>query len=1314
MSTPLLSDRQRAALRDFTKAAADRARAEVDIEVAFQAAQEAAEAELQQKTNAIQAEFNARQEGAVQEFQAASQELTTRFEEAYNSAARDLTAARVKAASRHDADREKTEADFKETSWTVATVLEADRKVAKDQLVERQRYVGTTLQQIETLHDQAVALLTGWQLEAVLARLKGTAQPVGEGEDLFAALQRCGEVVEASLAGLRKLFIPRLLGGHRLTVLVLAGWLALLAPAFLMDKWYYWLAAVSGAAVSIGVALHAWLWATLRAQAVKLYAPLRQAYLSAGPLQKRCLEEAQADYRRQIERARRRKEEAEQQAVAEREKKLREATTQRDTVLRQAEERHQPVIDKATRQRDLELRKAEAKYQRLMADSNARQQREQRAATERHAGLLQETNNTHARDWQALVGRWRQALAEFNKALGEVNAECRRLFPAWEDPSWQPARLVPGGIPFGTLEIGPELIPFAVPRDERLRSLQPPRLESPALLSFPEHGSLLLKAEGEGRAIAVRTLQAVMLRCLTAVPPGKVRFTIIDPVGLGESFAAFTHLSDYEEALIGSRIWTETPHIEQRLADLTEHIENVIQKYLRNQFRTLEEYNAQAGEIAEPYRFLVVANFPAGFSVEAARRLVAIVASGARCGLQTLISVDSKLEPPQHFDPADLERAGAVLVWKKGRFQWQDADFGCFSLRLESPPEAAVATGLLQRVGEAARAAGRVEVPFRSVAPPPEQWWTGDSRPGLRVPLGRAGAVRKQYLELGKGTAQHVLVAGKTGSGKSTLLHALITQLALLYSPEEIELYLVDFKKGVEFKTYAVHELPHARVVAIESEREFGLSVLQRLDVELRRRGELFRGLGVHDLASFRQARGQAMPRVLLVVDEFQEFFVEDDRIAQEAALLLDRLVRQGRAFGIHILLGSQTLGGAYSLARTTIDQMAVRIALQCSEADGHLILSKDNSAARLLSRPGEAIYNDANGLVEGNEIFQTVWLADDQREQCLRQIHDMAQARGVAVPPQVVFEGSAPAAPERNLLLRQALETPAAPARSASLTAWLGEAIAIKDPTAAVFRRQSGSNLLLVGQHGEAALAILATALISLAAQQPAGAGPEVPAFFWLGDAAQDAPTADGLLAELPTVLPQPLRLVGWRDLAAVLGELAAEVDRRHKDRLATGAPRFLFVYGLHHFRDLRRQEDDFGFGRRGDEKAVHPSKHFATIVRDGPAVGVFTLLWCDTLTNLNRFFDRQALRELEMKVLFQMSANDSSTLIDSPAAAKLGLTRALYCTEDQGRVEKFRPYGLPSAAWLAEVKATLHHEGHPEQVRTEGDRQGSRVLKR
>src|SRR4029077_20831233 len=136
----------------------------------------------------------------------------------------------------------------------------------------------------------------------------------------------------------------------------------------------------------------------------------------------------------------------------------------------------------------------------------------------------------------------------------------------------------------------------------------------PALVPFPHNGSILLKASDAGRNSSVQTLQAVMLRYLTSLPPGKVRFTIIDPVGLGENFASFMHLADYQEALVTNRIWTEPQHIEQRLAGLTQHIADESQKYLRNEFATLEEYNTRAGEVAEPYRVLVVANFPVNFN----------------------------------------------------------------------------------------------------------------------------------------------------------------------------------------------------------------------------------------------------------------------------------------------------------------------------------------------------------------------------------------------------------------------------------------------------------------------------------------------------------------------------------------------------------------------------------------------------------------------------------------------------------------------------------------------------------------------------
>ena len=69
----------------------------------------------------------------------------------------------------------------------------------------------------------------------------------------------------------------------------------------------------------------------------------------------------------------------------------------------------------------------------------------------------------------------------------------------------------------------------------------------------------------------------------------------------------------------------------------------------------------------------------------------------------------------------------------------------------------------------------------------------------------------------------------------------------------------------------------------------------------------------------------------------------------------------------------------------------------------------------------------------------------------------------------------------------------------------------------------------------------------------------------------------------------------------------------------------------------------------------------------------------------------NRATLREFDHRVLFQMSAADSSNLIDSPTANKLGFFRALAFSEEQGVMEKFRPYAMPSEAWLRYVGEKL-----------------------
>src|SRR5262249_37515990 len=143
------------------------------------------------------------------------------------------------------------------------------------------------------------------------------------------------------------------------------------------------------------------------------------------------------------------------------------------------------------------------------------------------------------------------------------------------------------------------------------------------------------------------------------------------------------------------------------------------------------------------------------------------------------------------------------------------------------------------------------------------------------------------------------------------------------------------------------------------------------------------------------------------------------------------------------------------------------------------------NIAPRMLSRPGEAIYNDANGAPEGNHFFQVVWLSEERREAHLEDLHKRAIAnKPVLARTPIVFEGDAPAELARNALLRAKLDTTAWPEAPRSAAAWVGEAISIKDPTSALFRRQGANNLLIVGQNEDAALGVSVALLVSLATQ--------------------------------------------------------------------------------------------------------------------------------------------------------------------------------------------------------------------------------------
>ncbi|MCB1234695.1 MAG: ATP-binding protein [Verrucomicrobiae bacterium] len=900
----------------------------------------------------------------------------------------------------------------------------------------------------------------------------------------------------------------------------------------------------------------------------------------------------------------------------------------------------------------------------------------------------------YAFNWEQLAAEWRRRVDPLHAEVAAIGRTAGEWFPAWTPANWkgwQPPAGFFSAAQFGRLEVDAAALVPELPKDARLALPGPAAFDLPAALTFPLQGSIVFETSknNPNRDAAIGAVNDLVFRLLTVTPPGKLSFTLIDPVGLGESFSGLMHLADHDESLINSRVWTQTQQIEQRLADLNAHMEKVIQMYLRNEFSTIADYNEQAGRIAEKYRFVVVADFPANFSEIAAKRLLSIAASGARCGVYTIIHWDKRQPAIQGFQPEDLARAGIAVIQRGDGFALKEGSIDGARLVLDTPPPVDFATELVHVIGSGYKDANRVEVPFEDVTPPDGGLWIEDTTEELRVPIGRTGATKLQYLAIGKGTRQHTLIAGKTGSGKSTLLHVIITNLALWCDPDQVEFYLVDFKKGVEFKAYATANLPHARVIAIESDREFGLSVLQRIDDELKRRGEMFRKLGVQDIPGYKRAGGtEAVPRTLLIIDEFQEFFVEDDRIAQNANVLLDRIVRQGRAFGIHVILGSQTLGGAYTLARTTLGQMVIRIALQCNEADAYLIMDDTNPAPRLLTRPGEGIYNDQAGMIEGNSPFQVVWISDADRDAALRRVRRRAEhdeKTRHAAP--IVFEGNAPADIRENSVLTRQLAAPAAAKRPAEAHAFLGAPNSIKGPTEAVFHRQSGNHLLIAGQRDEAALALVGASVVSIAAQFPRDA-----ARFVVVDASPPETPEREFLENLARAVSHDLILAKPGDLDSVFGELGRDLRSRTEDEaVALGAPSvFVIVNGLQKFKKLRHEED-FSFSLDDSPAAADPGKDFDAILCEGAAVGIHVIAVCDTYNNLNRSLSRKAQGEFELRVLFQMSANDSASLIDSPKAASLGLHRALFHNEQEGYLETFRPYHLPENDWLEETGRAL-----------------------
>jgi DNA segregation ATPase FtsK/SpoIIIE, S-DNA-T family len=860
------------------------------------------------------------------------------------------------------------------------------------------------------------------------------------------------------------------------------------------------------------------------------------------------------------------------------------------------------------------------------------------------------------------------------------------------------------------------------------------------LLTAPVPLILDLDRDGGLKTDDADLVASIALRLLALLPANMLKIALFDPRRLGESAAALFTLDEVAPAVIGDKVFTTEQELSDLLARTEAHITMVTQKYLQGTHESLTAYNAQAGEVAEPYRLLVLYDYPAGFQrtdgqfdLESSARLRKVIEMGPRCGVYTLLVVE---DPAAAAAWTQGDRPGQTTQSTSGRlpslFRGRVVEDGTLSRLLgvqwwggsvdgtvpsparnvndmvtrlttgqqhpftvsatggrwiyaAPPPLSPAAVADLaahaqrmiasavdiqvtpQRVAELARArqardvARGIRAP--EVLPEPADaatWWRSTSARGVEACFGRTGASDVAVLGLDSENQSNVLLGGRPGAGKSVWLHAVIASLCQRYSPEELSLYLVDFKEGVEFKAYAAGRLPHARVVAVESEREFGLSVLLSLDAEITRRGNLLRGTDGRqvEIGAYRRHTGLPLPRIVLIIDEFHVLFERDDKLAATAGEIFERIVRQGRAFGIHTILASQTLAGTSGLGRHIFNLIPVRVALQSSDADSRLLLADDNAEAHLLGRPGEGILNTRAGLKDANQRFQTAFWDADERAALVGSLRRLADARGFAQAP-AVFEGRLPAPVGET-----PLEQVRAVAGRHELRLPVGLPLTLDPPLQVAMRREPCGNLLML-MPDEVAESLLAVLLAELA-------GAAVPCDVL------DFGAPDAAWTRVLEVQPAGGGVTRHRSRAAAvaLAEVAKLVEERQDAAEYQAPARVVLLAALHRAREFDANAYD------SEQNAL-----LERVLRDGPDVGVHVIAWCDKAVSLDRKLSASALRDFGLRLLTKVDRDTSFRLIDSDAAADLPASQAVFDDYDRGEISRLRWFTAADDAWISAV---------------------------
>lgn len=506
----------------------------------------------------------------------------------------------------------------------------------------------------------------------------------------------------------------------------------------------------------------------------------------------------------------------------------------------------------------------------------------------------------------------------------------------------------------------------------------------PKVYPFPPK-SLYIEHEKDGQF-----LREMLMRLLSSVPLVQLEVILIDALSLGGIFNLARRLLNKDNDFIyQQRILTESKEIEEALKHLYEYLKVNLQEKLAG-FRDFAHYNEN-----EKDPLLLKALFLSGvdaLSQNALYYLEKIMRFGSKNGVLSFVNLESE---KNNQSAEDLKRYAEFF---KDR-----TSFECLKyLSIEVINDQGIKSQHMKDFADKIKAYYEKKKVVKSelkALQKDEKFWTKSSQYEISVPVGWDINHKEVCFEIGE-VQNHTLICDHSGSGKSNFLHVLIQNLAFYYAPDEVQLFLLDYKEGVEFNAYTDPVLEHARLVSVASSISYGITFLKWLCDEMQKRAELFKQFNVKDLSDYR--KHDEMPRLIVVIDEFQVLFSDNSTKAVEGHL--NTLLKKGRSYGVHLALATQTMRGT-DINPSFKAQIANRIALPMDAEDSSSVLGDD--AACELVRP-EGIFNN-NGGHKKYHTKMSIPKAPDDFKSFLTKIHAEFNQRNLAPIDRKIYNGETP-----------------------------------------------------------------------------------------------------------------------------------------------------------------------------------------------------------------------------------------------------------------------------------------------------------------